>query len=130
MFIFPDYVILVPNTAGVDAFAFDWSTDNNGLVPPMHLVGRVVKHMLHCKANGMLVVPKWTSALFWPSLVSDFGQFQFFVTEYIEYVKPKNFFVCGSRKDSIFAKSPFNSNVLVLRLICYVFNALVRMMFY
>jgi len=75
--------------------------------------------MLHCKANvPKLVVPKWTSALFWPSLVSDFGQFQFFVTEYIEYVKPKNFFVCGSHKESIFAKSPFNCNVLVLRLIC------------
>ena len=54
----------------------------------MHLVGRVVKHMLHCKANGTLVLPKWTSALCWPSLVSDFGQFQFFATEYIEYVKP------------------------------------------
>ena len=84
----------------------------------MHLVGRVVKHMLHSKANGTLVLPKWTSALCWPSLVSDFEQFQFFVTEYIEYVKPKSFFVCGSHKESIFAKFPFDSNVLVLRLIC------------
>ena len=86
----------------------------------MHLVGRVVKHKLHCKANGTLVLPKWTSALCWPSLVSDFGQFQFFATEYIEYVKPKSFFVCGSHKESIFAKSPCNSNVLamVLRLTC------------
>lgn len=54
----------LPNTAGVDAFAFDWSTENNWFVPPIHLVGRDVKHMLHCEANGTLVVPKWTSALF------------------------------------------------------------------
>ena len=54
----------VPNTAGVDAIAFDWSTENNWLVPPIHLVGRDAKHMLHCEANETLVVPKWTSALF------------------------------------------------------------------
>ncbi|CAG2256304.1 unnamed protein product [Mytilus edulis] len=38
---------------------------NNWIVPPVGLVCRVVNHMLTCRANGVLVVPKWKSALFW-----------------------------------------------------------------
>ena len=107
-----------PGTTGVDAFAYDWSEDNNWLVPPIYLIPKVLKHMLYYRAKGTLVVPKWKSALFWPCLVDRTGNFHTYVVDSVEYVKPKNFFIGGSHKESIFAKSPFISNVLVLRINC------------
>jgi hypothetical protein len=38
------FEILV-RTCGVDAFAFDWSDENNWLVPPIGLVSRVINHL-------------------------------------------------------------------------------------
>ena len=46
-----------PGSKGVDAFAFDWSKDNNWLVPPIHLVYRVLNHLRICKGTGVLIVP-------------------------------------------------------------------------
>ena len=57
-----------PNTAGVDAFAFDWSRDNCWIVPPPSLVCRTIQHLRICKARGVLVIPKWKSAVFWPAI--------------------------------------------------------------
>lgn len=107
-----------PGTTGVDAFAYNWTNDNNWLVPPIYLIPKVLKHMIHCRARGTLVVPKWHSALFWPCLVDSTGNFHKYFIDFVEYAKPKNFFVSGSHKDSVFAKSPFISNVLVLRINC------------
>jgi hypothetical protein len=56
-------------TEGVDAFAYDWSNDNNWLVPPIHYIPNVINHMLKYRCYGTLVVPKWKSALFWPCIV-------------------------------------------------------------
>jgi hypothetical protein len=47
-----------PGTSAVDAFAFDWSGNNNWLVPPVHLVNKVIQYMIKCWAEGTLVVPK------------------------------------------------------------------------
>jgi hypothetical protein len=51
-----------PGTCGVDAFAFDWSDENNWLVSSIGLVSRVTNPLCLCNANGELVVPKWKSA--------------------------------------------------------------------
>jgi len=74
--------------------------------------------MRNCKAKGTLVFPRLESALFWPCLVDSGGQFHSYISDFVEYVKPKNFFVSGSHKESIFAKSPFISNVLVISIDC------------
>ena len=98
-------------------FAFDWSDENNWLVPPIGLVSRVINHLCLCNAKGALVVPKWKSALFWPMIWNDTNNcFQNFVKDSIEFCRPRNFFVAGSDKDSIFAKSPFISNVIALKI--------------
>jgi hypothetical protein len=44
---------------GVDAFAYDWSNDNNWLVPPIHYIPNVINHMLKYRCYGIFVVPKW-----------------------------------------------------------------------
>jgi hypothetical protein len=55
-----------PGSCGVDAFNFDWSQDNNWLVPPFHLISRTIFYLENCKARGILVVPEWKLAAFWP----------------------------------------------------------------
>jgi hypothetical protein len=105
-----------PGTSGVDAFAFNWEGVNNWLVPPVRLVTKVLKHLITCKAHGTLVVPKWESSMFWPFIIEPHnGQFKYFIKDFVEYQKPTNFFTPGSVKDSVFAVSPFVSNVLVLK---------------
>ena len=106
-----------PNTCGVDAFAFNWSLDNNWLVPPVYLVPRVLSQLALFSAKGVLVVPKWESSFFWPLLVDNkTGSFRKFVLEAVEYSSPSNFFKPGSDQNSIFACNPFPSNVLVAKL--------------
>ena len=62
---------LQPGAEAVDAFSQDWSSDNNWLVPPTTLIGRVLCHIRDCKAVGTLILPMWKSAQFWPLLCSD-----------------------------------------------------------
>ena len=59
-----------PLTEGVDAFTFDWSRDNNWLVPPVSLIAHTIKHVQLSKTVGTILVPKWKSAIFWPLLLS------------------------------------------------------------
>lgn len=59
------------DTAGVDAFCHDWSGDNNYLCPPVSLIVHTLKHLSKCHGRGTLIVPKWTSAFFWPSICPD-----------------------------------------------------------
>ena len=104
-----------PGTSGVDAFAYDWRSDLNWLVPPVCLIPRVLKHLVNCRARGVLVVPKWESSLFWPMIIDlQSGVYRFFILEVVEYSKPANFFVPGSDSASIFAETPFVSDVLVM----------------
>ena len=55
---------LQPGSKAVDAFSQDWSSDNNWLVPPIAVIGKVLSHMRDCRAVGTLIVPLWKSACF------------------------------------------------------------------
>ena len=57
-----------PGTSGIDAFEQCWHFDNNWLVPPPRLVSRCIRKMAVDKAACTLVIPRWTSAPFWPLL--------------------------------------------------------------
>jgi hypothetical protein len=64
-----------------------------------------------CKGTGVLSVPLWRSAHFWPLLWDfDGNKFNSFVVDKMEFQKPNNFFAVGSDKNNIFAQSPFISN--------------------
>ena len=66
-------------TEGVDAFAQDWSKDNNWLCPPVGLIAKVLAHCRMQQAFGTLIVPFWPSAYFWPLLKPDGERFADFV---------------------------------------------------
>ena len=57
--------------SGVDAFCQDWHADNNYLCPPVSLIVEAIKRMQSCAAIGTLIVPKWTTAYFWPFICPD-----------------------------------------------------------
>ena len=61
---------LCKEAVAVDAFTIDWSSLTNGFFhPPVGLVTRVLKHAQYVKAEGVLIVPVWESADFWPVIV-------------------------------------------------------------
>ena len=61
---------------GLDAFSCQWKftrdgvLENNWVHPPYALAGRVIWHFLQCKAQGTLILPRWSSASWWPLLGS------------------------------------------------------------
>ena len=58
-----------PGTEGVDAFSTSWEAENNYLVPPVYLIPRLLEHMKTSRAAGVLVLPYWSSAVFWPLII-------------------------------------------------------------
>ncbi|CAC5421228.1 unnamed protein product [Mytilus coruscus] len=80
-----------PGTSGVDAFAHNWALENSWIVPPIHLINRTIRYLFFCRAQGVLV-PKWISASFWPSIVDMNGKYLPCIVDYVEYKYPMNFF--------------------------------------
>ena len=60
-----------PTSEQVDAFSISWDKESNCLVPPVSLVPKVLQHMSRCSCSGVLIVPFWPSASFWPFIVDD-----------------------------------------------------------
>ena len=58
-----------PGTEAIDAFTQDWANKVNLLVPPIYLVPRVIRYLELCGAEGILFIPRWESAVFWPYIV-------------------------------------------------------------
>ena len=106
-----------PGTSQVDAFAMDWSSENNWLVPPVRLIPAVLRHVKVCKAVGSLVIPVWSSAPFWPLLFSPYSEFKQLVRFSIKFSDPSNIFVQGRNKNSIFGSKSFTSHVMCLKLV-------------
>ena len=50
---------------------------------PIALVGETLKHAGLCKCRGVLLVPEWKSAYFWPLLIPDGVDFFPFVHDYL-----------------------------------------------
>jgi hypothetical protein len=48
-----------PGTEAVNAFTSSWAGENNWVVPPLALVGLVVRHIAESRAKATLLVPNW-----------------------------------------------------------------------
>ena len=58
-----------PGTEAVDAFTQGWRGEVNLLVPPIYLIPCTIPYLELCSAEGILFLPKWESAVFWPSVL-------------------------------------------------------------
>ncbi len=61
-------VFAMPGAASVDAFAHNWSGENAFICPPVREVIKVWKRLHSQELQGVLIIPKWRSSLFWPVL--------------------------------------------------------------
>ena len=107
---------LQPGTEAVDAFTQDWSSENNWLVPPISLIGKLLSHMHESKAVGTLIVPMWKSSYFWPLLCSDGVHFNSFVADWLYLSARPDLFVKGRAKNKLFGSKAFKSSCVALRL--------------
>ena len=100
-----------PTTKGVNAFTFDWSKEFNWLCPPISLVGACINHLKSCKGRGVLLVPRWESAFYWPLLTPNGDIFYDFV-KHVLCLQP---FYISPVKNSIFKGfAPFITLALYL----------------
>jgi hypothetical protein len=60
-----------PGSEAADGFTVSWLGECCWLVPPLHLIVRVLKHAKACSAVGTLIIPAWKSAPFWPFIFPD-----------------------------------------------------------
>ncbi len=60
-----------PSSSGVNAFAHSWDYETCYACPPVNQVLKTIKKFLMSSCGGVLIVPKWTTAKFWPFLFPD-----------------------------------------------------------
>ena len=67
-----DYVSWKPDAQAkfIDAFSFEWSSFFFYAFPPFCLVTRCLQKIMHNKATGIIVVPLWTTQLFFTVVLS------------------------------------------------------------
>lgn len=105
-----------PGCEAVDAFTQDWAGENNWLVPPICLVCKTIKHLLNCKATGVLVVPRWQSAAFWPLIFeTETLTWKYYVTDELEFYD-SGIFVLGNNRRSLLGSSAFKGSILAIQL--------------
>ena len=101
-------------SAGVDAFTFDWGQGFGLYVPPVILVSRVLRKMESCRAKGILVVPEWRSANFWPLICSSYGQMKSFVLDWMYLPTEKSFYTACKNGIGMFGTEDLKFNMLAL----------------
>lgn len=84
----------------VDCFTEDWGGCNNWLVPPVCMVAKTILHVVYCRANATLVIPKWPSSSFWPLLFDRTGNMMRHAHDILEFEKGQNIFSCQNLSTS------------------------------
>ena len=85
-----------PGTSQVDAFASSWCDGFNWLCPPIKLIGRAIRHLQVSGGRGVLFVPEWRSAYFWPLLTNDGLYFRPCIKDFL-LLQPYFFSNCSGR---------------------------------
>ena len=62
-----------PSAAGVNAFCHSWDQENAWICPPGKKVIQVVRKIRLTKGKGLLIVPEWPTAVYWPFIMDTNG---------------------------------------------------------
>ena len=92
-----------PNTFMVDAFSFDWSNEHCFIAPPTYLIAKSIRHFLASegKVTGVILIPHWPSANFWPFLVGYDKKFKNFVKNFLYFENSENVIITGEYERSL-----------------------------
>ena len=100
---------------GENAFTVSWPGKNNYLLPAINLLPRVIEHIKRNSCKGVLVLPYWLSAAYWPLTATSKTNFLRSVTDYKIFDNPSQCFPLGNNKKSLIGLSNFNGPVLALQ---------------
>ena len=89
-----------PGAEAVDAFTLNWGNDTFYAFPPFSLLGKVLQKIYNDKAQGILIVPNWTTQTWYPQLM------QLLVTEPLILPKGKIMIQLPYNKDKIHPLHP------------------------
>ena len=102
-----------PGCETVNTFTASWSNDFNWWCPPISLIADTLKHARLCHASGVLLIPEWPSAYFWPLLTSNGRDFYSWVKEVL-VLDP--YYLRNTVSDSVFnGYVPFRTFALLIR---------------
>ena len=106
-----------PGTAGVNAFAYDWSMENPWINAPFRLIGRVWRTLASLQASATLVAPFWQSATWWRLLAPDASHLSEFVVDWVWLPREDpSLFLPGAGSGNSRPVAPPNWHVLAVRL--------------
>ena len=97
----------------VDAFSQHWGGTVSWLVPLIYLVNKTIQYAEQCKAEVVIVIPKWISSVFWPKISELLGDGQKFIKNKLEM---GNIFQTGSAKDCVFGSDKWHGKSWALHL--------------
>lgn len=103
-------------SSGVDSFAENWGGCNDYFVPPISLICKTILHMKKCKAFGVLVIPWWESAPFWPLLCDAKDDFSSFVCDWLELPTGKKYYLPCKSDEGLFGNEDLNFRMIAIRL--------------
>ena len=63
-----------PRAAGVNAFCHSWDAENAWICPPGKKIIQVIRKIRLSSGRGLLIVPEWPTAAFWPFLIDAKGE--------------------------------------------------------
>ena len=108
-----------PGSEAVDTFTCNWKYENNWWCPPVYLVPRVIHHAQETAAVGTctLVVPKWPSAPYWPTLFPGEGKTLPGAVATMSIDKSEVVICPGRSGVNLFKGTP-NTDLIAIRLDC------------
>ena len=103
-----------PGCEAVDTFTVNWGGEVNWWVPPPYLICRTLRHASNCRAKGILIVPVWKSAPFWPMVCPDGQYLATFIHQWWSTTYYTGLFIPGLRGSDL--RETMNTDSLVLAL--------------
>lgn len=103
-----------PSCAGIDAFAEFWGNHFGLFVPPITVIYRVIKKMIVDRVYGVIVLPCWKSAVFWPFLCPN-GVFRSEVVDWFDLPTEKQFYIKCKNGKGIFGNTDLQFRMLALK---------------
>ena len=100
---------------GTDAFNFSWEGEHNWLVPPLKDIPRVISILRGGNVSGVLIVPHWPSAAFWPLLRVGLS-WHYFITDIKIYSSDTGVIVRGSCPFSLIGSGRSNCAMIALKI--------------
>ena len=97
----------------IDCFTQDWHHDENWLCPPIYMIVRAIKYLQLCQANGIIVVPEWNSAYFWPFVSNILTNEKIHIRGILTL---GDIFTHYRNRNSLFGSSEWRGNTLVISL--------------